>query len=158
MNEARARNTYGRRQERTTAELEKLCGEAFRALKIPENWKFEVYDRCRLWEDPASEIQSIGAWFLDTKTRGIDLKRYRIAFHTYSERLSITEKTIIDYGKYKHQCIGSNCTPAKAQEVIARLAEAPPTTAEATNDNDDGLQHIRDRLRNMEPAAERGKW
>ena len=114
-------STWGRRQERTIAELEKLCGEAFRALKIPKHWKFEEYDRCRLNNDDTSEFQSIGAWFLDTNTKGKDIKRYRIWFHTYSERLGITEKTIVDYGKYALNCLESNKTPEQMNILIENL-------------------------------------
>lgn len=149
--EPKSRNTWGRRRERTIAELEHLCGDAFRELKIPESWKVEAKDRCRLTEDETSEIQSVGVWFLDTQTKGINTKRYRIAFHSYSERLSVTEKIIVDYGKYKQICIASNKTPAQIQKIIEGLAEAAPASTEAANDNDDGLQHIRDRLATMGP-------
>jgi len=118
---ANSRSTWGRRQERTIAELEKLCGEAFRALKIPKHWKFEEYDRCRLTEDATSEIQSIGAWFLDTQTKGLDTKRYRIWFHSYSERLGITEKTVADYSKPKFNLITQNKTPEQINEIITTI-------------------------------------
>lgn len=113
-----SRASWGRRQERTEQELNKLCGDAFRALKIPKHWKFEEYDRCRLHADNTSEIQSIGAWFLDTRTKGIDTKRYRIWFHTYAERLGITEKIFTDFAKPKFNLITHNKTPEQINEII----------------------------------------
>ena len=116
-----SRGAWGRRQERTIAELEKLCGEAFRALKIPKHWKFEEYDRCRLHADDTSEFQSIGAWFLDTTTKGIDTKRYRIWFHSYSERLGITEKIFTDFSKFKLNLLTQNKTPEQINEIITTI-------------------------------------
>jgi len=116
-----SRSTWGRRQERTIAELEKLCGDAFRALEIPSYWKFEEYDRCRLTSDKTSEIQSIGAWFLDTRTKGIDTKRYRIWYHTYSERLGLTEKVFIDFSKQASNLIAQNKTPEQINNIIKYL-------------------------------------
>src|ERR1035437_4316920 len=96
------------RPERTDADLNRICGNAFRALKIPAHWKFKEYDRIRLTEDATSEIQSIAAIFVDTKTHGFDLKHYRVTFHTYSERLSIVEVSFKDFGKPFHTCKACN--------------------------------------------------
>ena len=103
------------------AELEKLCGDAFKALQIPKHWKFENYDRCRLTEDETSEIQTIGAWFLDTNTKGIDIKRYRLYFHSYSERLGLVEKSVVEYGKYKQELLVQNKTPEQLNELLKTL-------------------------------------
>ncbi len=119
--QAKSRGAWGRRQERTIAELEKLCGDAFKALQIPKHWKFENYDRCRLTEDETSEIQTIGAWFLDTNTKGIDIKRYRLYFHSYSERLGLVEKSVVEYGKYKQELLVQNKTPENMNDFIRQL-------------------------------------
>ena len=113
--------TWGRRQERSIEELNKLCGDAFRALKIPLRWKFEKYDQCRLTDDENSEIQSIGAWFLDTKTKGQDTKRYRLWFHTYSERLGLLERAVVSISRFKDTSLTSYLTPEKMNHFIAEL-------------------------------------
>ena len=121
MSQIRTRATWGRRKERSEQELNKLCGDAFRALKIPTHWKFEGYERCKLHADETSEIQSIGAWFLDTKTKGINTKRYRIWFHTYSERLGILERAVVDISRFKETSLASYLTPEKMNEFINSL-------------------------------------
>ena len=113
--------TWGRRQERSLQELNKLCGDAFRAIKLPVHWKFEKYDQCQLTDDENSEIQSIGAWFLDTKTKGQDTKRYRLWFHTYSERLGLLERAVVSISRFKDTNIASYLTPEKMNHFIAEL-------------------------------------
>lgn len=123
-NQPPSRATWGRRQERTIQELEKLCGDAFRELEIPKRWKFIEYDRCRLNDDPNSEIQSIGAWFLDVKTRGQDTKRYRLWFHSYSERLGLLERSVVSISRFKEISLVNNLTPEKMKNYIHEMYDA----------------------------------
>ena len=83
---------------------------AIAALRLPTTWKLEGYDTTRLHADPESDLQSVGAIYTDTDTRGIEMKRYKIVYHVFSERLAVVEKSIIDFGKYKYSCLTSNCT------------------------------------------------
>ena len=122
----KSRSTWGRRQERSLQELNKLCGDAFRAIKLPVHWKFEKYDQCRLTDDENSEIQSIGAWFLDTKTKGQDTKRYRLWFHTYSERLGLLERAVVSISRFKDTNIASYLTPEKMNLFITELYDEGP--------------------------------
>lgn len=114
------KTTY-KRPQRSIEELNKICGDAFRALKIPEHWKFKEYERVALdteAEPEDMEIQSIAAVFVDKRTSGINLKHYRLNFHTYSERLSLTEVTYPDYGKTAYCCLTSNKVPEQLNEYI----------------------------------------
>lgn len=108
------------RPERTEADLNKICGDALRALKIPTHWKFKLYERTML-ELGSSEIQSITALFLDTRTSSFGVTNYRINFHTYSERLSIVEVTFKDYGKPAFSCKACNRTPEQMNEFLKTL-------------------------------------
>lgn len=121
MVHAQSKGTWGKRQERTEQELNKLCGDSFRALKLPLHWKFERYDKIRLQADDTSEIQSIGAWFHDTRTKGQELKRYRIWFGTYSERLGLVERSVVDISRFKELALVSNLTAEAMNEFLGEL-------------------------------------
>jgi hypothetical protein len=121
MTQPASKSTWGRREPRSFEELNKLCGEAFKQLTIPKHWKFIEYDRCHLTTEPDSEIQSIGAWFLDTKTSGINTKKYRVIFHTYSERIHLLQVGIKDFGKYEYNSIASYKTPEQINEIIKNI-------------------------------------
>lgn len=113
-------STY-KRPQRSIEELNKICGAAFRAVKVPEHWKFKEYDRIPLdagAEPEDMEIQAIAAVFIDKRTSGLNLKHYRINFHTYSERLSITEVTFKDYGKNAYNCLINNKASEQLNEYI----------------------------------------
>ena len=109
------------RPERTVEDLNRICGESFKKLKIPAHWKFKHYERIRLNEDPTSEIQCIAAIFLDTQTAGFELKNYRVNFHTFSERLSICEVTFKDYGRPAFNSILNNKTPEQVNEYFETI-------------------------------------
>lgn len=114
------KTTY-KRPQRSIEELNKICGDAFRAVKVPERWKFKEYERLPL--DPGAEpedmeIQAIAAVFVDKTTKGMDLTHYRLNFHTYSETLSITEVTFKDYGKNAYNCLISNKAAEQLNEYI----------------------------------------
>jgi hypothetical protein len=122
MTGVRSSRTWGARKERTIAELEQLCRDTFAQLKVPPHWKFEEYDRCLSYsDDPDSEIQSIGAWFLDTKTSGLDTKRYRIWFCTYTQKLGLTEISFIDYNKQGFKSINQNKTVEEMSDIINKI-------------------------------------
>jgi hypothetical protein len=108
------------RPERTVEDLNKICGDALRALKIPPHWKFIKYDRIPL-EEGSTDIQSISAIFKDTNTTGFNLKHYRVNFHTYSERLSMVQVTFKEYGKPSYSCMNSNKIPEAMNEFFKTL-------------------------------------
>ncbi len=109
------------RPERTVEDMNKICGDAFRALKIPPHWKFKEYARTTLPTEERMDIQSISAIFIDKQTSGMNLKHYRVNFHTYSERLSVVEVTFKDYGKPSYSCLTSNKTPEQMNEFFKTL-------------------------------------
>ena len=114
------KTTY-KRPQRSVEELNKICGDAFRSVKVPEHWKFKEYDRVPLdteAEPEDMEIQAIAAIFIDKRTSGLNLKHYRLNFHTYSERLSICEVRFTDYGKKAYSCLIDNKNPEQLNEYI----------------------------------------
>lgn len=110
------------RPERTDADLNRICGEAFRALKIPAEWKFKEYERTMLNMEEPGEIQSITAVFINTNTRGFELKHYQINFHTYSERLSLSEVSFKNFGKPCYICLISNKSPQQMNAFFETIS------------------------------------
>lgn len=150
MNVAQSKGTWGREAAKSPEELSRLAVEFFSLLKLPLEWKFERYDRAEERNaDGQLIIHSIGALFTDTRTRGLDIKRYRVCFHTWSGRGVIVEKSMIDFGEYKKECIISNKTAEKLNEFIDDNFTSPPAPLPGERgevDPDDGLQHFRDRF------------
>ncbi len=107
----------------TIEEQRKFAKEQFSSLRLPYTWKLEGYDTVRLHPDSESELQSIGAIYIDMSTQGINLKRYRIAYHVYSKHLSIAEKSIVDFGKFKYTCLTSNKTAEQLSDFIQQQNE-----------------------------------
>ena len=147
MNVAQSKGTWGREAAKSPEELGRLAVEFFSLLKLPLEWKFEGYDRAEERNaDGQLIIHSIGALFTDTRTRGLDIKRYRVCFHTWSGRGAIVEKSMIDFGEYKKECIIMNKTADKLNEFIDdNFRELKKELAPSEIDPDDGLQHFRDR-------------
>lgn len=148
MNVAQSKGTWGREAAKSPEELNRLAVEFFSLLKLPLEWKFERYDRAEERNaDGQLIIHSIGALFTDTRTRGLDIKRYRVCFHTWSGRGAIVEKSMIDFGEYKKECIIMNKTAEKLNEFIDdNFRELKQELAPSEIDPDDGLQHFRDRF------------
>ena len=148
MNVAQSKGTWGREAAKSPEELNRLAVEFFSLLKLPLEWKFERYDRAEERNaDGQLIIHSIGALFTDTRTRGLDIKRYRVCFHTWSGRGAIVEKSMIDFGEYKKECIIMNKTAEKINEFIDdNFRELKKELAPTEIDPDDGLQHFRDRF------------
>lgn len=148
MNVAQSKGTWGREAAKSPEELGRLAVEFFSLLKLPLEWKFERYDRAEERNaDGQLIIHSIGALFTDTRTRGLDIKRYRVCFHTWSGRGAIVEKSMIDFGEYKKECIIMNKTAEKLNEFIDdNFRELKKELAPSEIDPDDGLQHFRDRF------------
>ena len=148
MNVAQSKGTWGREAAKSPEELGRLAVEFFSLLKLPLEWKFERYDRAEERNaDGQLIIHSIGALFTDTRTRGLDIKRYRVCFHTWSGRGAIVEKSMIDFGEYKKECIIMNKTADKLNEFIDdNFRELKKELAPSEIDPDDGLQHFRDRF------------
>jgi len=105
---------------RTADELNKLYKDALSSLQLPASWKLEGYNTLRLTTEPDSEIQSVGALFLDTNTRGIEVKRYRLYFHTYTERLGLVEKSVVDFGKFAYKCLVNNRTVEQMNQYLGQ--------------------------------------
>lgn len=144
----KSKGTWGREAAKSPEELGRLAVEFFSLLKLPLEWKFEGYDRAEERNaDGQLIIHSIGALFTDTRTRGLDIKRYRVCFHTWSGRGAIVEKSMIDFGEYKKECIIMNKTAEKLNEFIDdNFRELKKELAPTEIDPDDGLQHFRDRF------------
>ena len=154
--DAQSKSKWGVRKDRTPEELNALCNESFKNLVVPAEWKFEAWDICETSPNPSKEgdntaqeqvILSVGKIYLDTRTRGIDVKRYRVYFHTYSERMGLVERAVKDYGKFAYRCLINNQTVEKLNEFIRNLPFKPPTAEhDQVYDKNDGLQHFRDRF------------
>ena len=156
---AKAKGTWGQRTPRTANELSEICKAFFEALVVPPEWKFlnwsNVFDASIISPaNPTGTWISIGRTYRDTRTSGIDLKEYRVCFLTFSERGGVVEKSIIDYGKFKRHCLVSNKTVEKLNVWIAerfnelKTEENPSATlVPLEGDNEDGLQHFRDRFK-----------
>lgn len=144
----KSKAAWGREAAKSPEELSRLAVEFFSLLKLPLEWKFERYDRAEERNaDGQLIIHSIGALFTDTRTRGLDIKRYRVCFHTWSGRGAIVEKSMIDFGEYKKECIIMNKTAEKINEFIDdNFRELKKELAPSEIDPDDGLQHFRDRF------------
>ena len=146
----RSKGTWGREEAKTAEELNRLCNEFFNSLVVPAEWKFMGWSNA---VDETLGIISVGKAFRDMRTQGIDLKEYRVYFHTFSTRGGLVSKTIVDFGKYKKLCEVSNKTVEKLNEFIAGKYNELPLISEGelvdqVYDKDDGLQHFRDRFGN----------
>ena len=157
---AKAKGTWGQRTPRTANELSEICKAFFEALVVPPEWKFlnwsNVFDASIISPaNPTGTWISIGKTYRDTRTSGIDLKEYRVCFLTFSERGGVVEKSIIDYGKFKRHCLVSNKTVEKLNVWIAERFTSLTSTslsghseqADQVIDENDGLQHFRDRFK-----------
>ena len=152
----KSKGTWGKRDPRTAQELNSICKAFFDLLIVPPDWKFlqwsNVFDPgITSQANPTGTLTSVGKIYRDMRTSGINLKDYRVCFLTFSERGGIVEKSIIDFGKFKRQCVVSNKTVEKLNAWIADHYSELPIIAEGeqkeqVNDKDDGLQHFRDRL------------
>ena len=154
---ARSKGTWGREAAKSPEELNRLCNEFFNALVVPAEWKFMGWSNA---VDETQGIISVGKAFRDMRTQGIDLKEYRVYFHTFSTKGGLVSKTIIDFGKFKKLCEVSNKTVEQLNEFIARkyneiefknpsepLRDYVARPLEkGTAGEDDGLQHFRDRF------------
>lgn len=99
---------------------------AFAALQLPETWKLEGYDTVLFdTDEPEKGPQSIGAIYIDKNTTGMQLKRYRVFYHTPTEHLGIVEKTIIDFGKHAYTCLTSNKSIKQLNEFIEQYSNPP---------------------------------
>jgi hypothetical protein len=87
--EAKARGAWGKRQELTDAEIEVECKKFFGALVVPPKWRRKGIDRCV----DNGEITSVGIVYLDTRTKGFNVKHYRVWLNIYSLNGGIVEKT-----------------------------------------------------------------
>ena len=144
----RSKGTWGREEAKSAQELNRLCNEFFNALIVPAEWKFMGWSNA---VDETLGIISVGKAFRDMRTQGIDLKEYRVYFHTFSTRGGLVSKTIVDFGKYKKLCEISNKTVEKLNEFIAVKYNELPLIPEGelvdqVYDKNDGLQHFRDRF------------
>lgn len=109
---------------RTPDEYRQHALGAFAALQLPEAWKLEGYDTVLFdTDEPEKGPQSIGAIYIDKNTTGMQLKRYRVFYHTPTEHLGIVEKTIIDFGKFSYNCLISNQSIKQMNEFISEYTK-----------------------------------
>lgn len=114
MNQPASKGKWGVRKDRTPEELNQLCNASFSGLKTPCEWEFKKYDTCA----DEGVIISVGAIFLDKRTSGINIKHYRVFFHTWSERLGIVEHYYEDFGRNAMTCLCSNKTVEDMNKYI----------------------------------------
>ena len=122
-NTAKSRGTWGREPYKTDEELNAACGAFLNGVKVPPEWKFEGYDRCfdagaATPFHPEGTITSVGAVYFDKRTRGFDIKRYKVLFLTFSCMGAICDKSIDRDGKPHYSCVVSNKTAEKLGEWI----------------------------------------
>lgn len=111
----RSKGTWGREEAKSSEELNRLCNEFFNALVVPAGWKFMGWSNA---VDEQHGILSVGKAYRDMRTRGMDLKDYRVFFHTFSTKGGLVSKSIVDFGKYKRLCEVSNKTVEQLNEYI----------------------------------------
>lgn len=104
-----------------TAEEIAQARKTLSEMQVPATWKLEGFDTCTLSDDPQSEVQSVGAVYMDKSTSGINLKRYRLYWHRYTERYGLVERSIKDFGKFAYNCMLSNKTQVQMNEYLATL-------------------------------------
>ena len=154
-NKPKRKGTWGQRSPRTGSELNVICTEFFDKLIVPDHWKFmewkNIIDKeMKSQANPNGTLISVGKIYRDMQTSGIDLMHYRVCFLTFPERGGICEKSIVDFGKFKHHTVVTNKTIVKLNEWIEEHYNKEPIVTEGEhdqeNDKDDGLQHFRDRF------------
>lgn len=144
----KSKGAWGKRAERTSAELESICDEFFSKLQVPDKWK---YMGRKDVVDPQLGIISKGKVFRDLRTSGADMKEYRVCFFTFSERGGVVEKSIVDFSKRAYLSLDHGIFKIDELNkfIYDRFNELQPTdtaTEAGENDPDDGLQHFRDRF------------
>jgi hypothetical protein len=113
--QAASKASWGREAHKTIQQLEDEARVFFDSLKVPPEWKFLKPDRAQ-W---GNEIYSVGAVFLDTRTRGFDVKRYRVFICSTSGKGGICEIAVDrKTGKYSLSCLISNKTAEQLNEFI----------------------------------------
>lgn len=123
---AASKASWGREAEKTIAMLTTEAEQFFEAVKTPPEWRFLKFDRA----EAAGVIYSIGAVFVDTRTRGFDVKRYRVFICSTSGKGGICEIAVNKSdGKYSLSCLIWNKTADVINEYIRsrfnRLERAP---------------------------------
>ena len=113
-NTVKSRGTWGRRQERSIAELNAIAKDFFDTLVLPEGWEFVGSN----YVDCNGIRLSVGGIYRNSGTKGVNLMYYRVFFLTYSERGGICEKSVGDLGKDKYLTVVSNLTAEKLNEYI----------------------------------------
>ena len=114
MQTAKSRGTWGKRVERTPAELNAIASAFFDALTLPKSWEFIGFSHV----DDGDVRTSVGKVYRDKATKGIELMHYRVFFLTHAERGGICEKSIVDFGKHKYFTVNSNLTTEKLNDYI----------------------------------------
>lgn len=123
MSQAKSRASWGREPYKTDEELNQLCTDFFSQVVLPAGWQFKGFDKCFdsgicTELHPEGTITSIGAVYMDSRTRGQELKHYKVLFLTFSCRGAICEKYFIDYGKQVYKCVVSNKTAEQLSVFI----------------------------------------
>jgi len=121
---AKSKSNWGREPYKNDAELNVACGEFLSKVQVPKEWRFETYDKCfdagvKTELHPEGTITSIGAVYTDKRTRGFDIKKYKVLFLTFSNMGALVERTINRAaGKPIYTCVVMNKTAEKLSEYI----------------------------------------
>lgn len=108
----------------TEEEAIEKCASVFRALKVPERWRLERYDRTLTDpNDECSGVQSYGAWLVDIPTIKRDITRYRIVYHVDNELLSLLELKKGSGGKPQYKCVVTNKTVDEINELLGEYEQ-----------------------------------
>jgi len=146
----RSKGTWGREDQKTSDELNRLCNEFFEKLVVPTEWKDMGWNNVIV--PNTQELYSVGKIYRDLRTSGMSLMHYRIYFNSYSCRGGICERSISGLGKKAYKAIGSGIfTIEKMNLFIHEKYTNLKSTECGFDDNDtidknDGLQHFRDRF------------
>jgi hypothetical protein len=161
---ARSKGTWGREEQKSPEELNRICRDFFEKLIVPKEWKdmgwSNIFDLPPTPSEGGGEsaqnrlLLSVGKLFRDMRTSGVNLMHYRIFFNSFSQKGGVCSKTIIDFGKFKYNCLLNNKSIDKLNEWIdGTFKEIKTTDFESTTDETksnvdetDGLQHFRDRF------------
>lgn len=140
----RSKGTWGKEDPKSAEELNRLCNEFFEKLVVPHEWKWIGWDNAL--DRESGVLYSVGKAFRDMRTSGIDLMHYRVYFNSFSTRGGVCSRTIVDFGKFAYKSEISNMTVEKLNNWIAEQYNELKPKEYDENDQNDGLQHFRDRF------------
>ena len=124
MDAPKSRGTWGREAYKTDEELNAACRAYLDAVVVPKEWRRDGFDRCvdtgiRTEHYPNGSVTSISVIYTDTRTKGFDIKRYKVVFLVASGMGAICQRSINRItGKPIYLCTVTNKTAEKLNEFI----------------------------------------